>query len=333
MHIIKQKAQPPSLPNFTQLGVLLRILLGVLLVCFLIALYKTPSWFELAGVYSDLLAIMAPVLITTLLGLSLLQKVLARLSYPLGLALVFLWTELCALTVAKWASTSLFELQRLMLTVGVAVFMLAIYFRLRQQSLSPAVTEARLQALQARIRPHFLFNSLNAVISLIRVEPRRAERILENLADLFRVLMADNRQLVPLAKEVELARQYLEIEQVRLGERLQLTWHIDKMPEDAMIPPLILQPLLENAVYHGIEPSIQPGMIGINIYQKGNEVFIQIRNTYIGEGSHHAGNKMAMSNIRERLLLHFDVDAELAVQPGHDYYQVMIRMPYQKEVK
>jgi two-component system sensor histidine kinase AlgZ len=203
------------------------------------------------------------------------------------------------------------------------------YFRLRGRALSPLLTEARLQALQARIRPHFLFNSLNAVLSLIRKEPMKAEHALEDLADLFRVFMAENRDLAPLAREMALARQYLGIELLRLGERLQVEWHTDKMPGDALIPPLTLQPLLENAVYHGIEPSAAPGIISINVYRARDEVHIDIRNPYFRDGGqHHAGNKMAMGNIRERLALHFDAEASLKTTVGSDYYQVHITLPY-----
>src|SRR5258708_25983353 len=139
------------------------------------------------------------------------------------------------------------------------VFVTAVtiaYFDLRARALSPAIAEARIQALQARIRPHFLYNSINAVLSLIRSEPRRAERALEDLADLFRVLLADNRTLAPIANEVELARQYLALEELRLGERLEVTWRIARMPADTLVPPLVLQPLVGDAVYHGIEPSV-----------------------------------------------------------------------------
>src|SRR5690606_92866 len=114
------------------------------------------------------------------------------------------------------------------------------YLDLRGRALSPALTEARLQALQARIRPHFLFNSINAVLSLIRSDPKRAETALEDMAELFRVLMADNRELTPLGREVELCRQYLDLEQLRLGDRLKVEWHVDKAPGDAMVPPLVL---------------------------------------------------------------------------------------------
>jgi len=142
------------------------------------------------------------------------------------------------------------------------------------------------------------------------------------------VLMADNRQLVPLQQEVNLCRQYLELEQLRLGERLQVVWHIENMPADALIPPLVLQPLVENAVYHGIEPCSQPGEININIYQNRNKVHLAIRNPYQHDGSHHAGNKMAMQNIRERLALHFDAEASLDCKASGNAYQVHIVIPY-----
>ena len=211
----------------------------------------------------------------------------------------------------------------------VSTGIVLMYLNLRGRALSPAITEARLQALQARIRPHFLFNSLTAVLSLMRADPRRAERVLEDLADLFRVLMADNRQLVPLQTEFVLCRQYLEIEQLRLGERLRVAWHIDNMPEDALVPPLILQPLLENAVYHGIEPVAEPGEININIYRNRDQVVFVLRNPFRGDsGTHHEGNKMALNNIRERLALHFDVEAEMKSQILSASYQVTITIPY-----
>ena len=190
-----------------------------------------------------------------------------------------------------------------------------------------------MQALQARIRPHFLFNSINAVLSLIRQEPKRAETALEDMAELFRVLMADNRELAPLAREVELCRQYLRLEQLRLGERLQVEWHIDNMPADALIPPLVLQPLLENAVYHGIEPRTAPGIVSINIYASRDEVHAVLRNPYSQIDDHHLGNNMALGNIRERLQLHFDAEASLTPRVTEDAYQIHIRMPYRKEHK
>jgi two-component system sensor histidine kinase AlgZ len=205
------------------------------------------------------------------------------------------------------------------------------YFHLRHRALTPAIAEARLQALQARIRPHFLFNSINAVLSIVRSDPKSAETALEDMADLFRVLMADNRDLVPLAQELALSRQYLALEKLRLDERLTIIWQIDNIPPDALIPPLVLQPLLENAVYHGVEPMPEGGAITIKIYAGHKEVHLILSNPYTAQGSHHAGNKMALGNIRERLALHFDAEASLTSKTSADSYEVHIVIPYHRE--
>ena len=211
----------------------------------------------------------------------------------------------------------------------VAASLLLFYFHLRSRALSPAIVEARLQALQARIRPHFLFNSINAVLSVLRAEPKRAELALQDMADLFRVLMRDNRELAPLGDELELCRQYLELEQLRLGERLKVDWNLKSMPADALVPPLVLQPLLENAVYHGIEPSSAPGTVSVNVFLTRGEVHAILKNPYRADGGgHHSGNKMALGNVRERLALHFDAEASLESRVTKDGYEVHIRMPY-----
>jgi two-component system sensor histidine kinase AlgZ len=165
------------------------------------------------------------------------------------------------------------------------------------------------------------------VLSLIRSQPKQAETALEDMADLFRVLMADNRDLVPLAQEIALCRQYLSIEKLRLEERLNVNWHVEQMPPDALIPPLILQPLLENAVYHGIEPLVDGGDINIFITSKNHELIITISNPYISEKEHHNGNKMALKNIKERLLLHYDLEASLKYKVQNGQYEVQIRIP------
>ena len=156
------------------------------------------------------------------------------------------------------------------------------YLRLLAKAYSPALAEARLQALQARIRPHFLFNSLNAVLSLIRRDPRRAERALEDLADLFRTLMSDSRgsSCASPTRSRSLER-YAGLEQLRLGERLRITWELDAAPSDALLPPLVLQPLLENAVYHGVEPGTAAGEVVVRIERRGDRVLACIENPYV----------------------------------------------------
>jgi two-component system sensor histidine kinase AlgZ len=331
------KQNPPSfpvtLPDFRNLGFTLRILVLTNLMGLSAAILRSES---LAGTWGELLSIstlLQPVLLASLLALYALNAQLNRLPYWLGV-LAVIALELAIATLAWSFIRQLFEQQNnpdlvrcWLLTLMSSATLLA-YFNLRSRALSPALAEARLQALQARIRPHFLFNSINAVLSLIRDDPRRAETALEDMADLFRVLMADNRQLVPLESEIALCRQYLDLEKLRLGDRLQIIWHIDNMPTDALMPPLVLQPLLENAVYHGIEPSGEGGEIIINIYLARDQVQVFLTNPYRKDGGHHAGNKMALTNIRERLALHFDYEASLNASVSEDSYQVHIIFPY-----
>lgn len=332
--IINQKPVSPQLPELRNLGTVLRILLAVNGLALVAVFVREPRWEALSAAWLDTAAIVQPQLLASLLLLYMLAPWLERLPYRTGaiaiLALTLASTlALDALLLAAMGTDagSTTALRHALFSLLVTGLLLG-YFHLRAKALSPAITEARLQALQARIRPHFLFNSINAILSLVRTEPRRAETALEDMADLFRVLMRDNRQLAPLADEIELCRQYLDLEKLRLGDRLRVEWHVDNMPRDALVPPLLLQPLLENAVYHGIEPSSAPGVIAINIFLRRGEVHAVLRNPYKFSGNHHAGNKMAMDNIRERLALHFDAEASLETRAGKDSYEVHIRMPY-----
>lgn len=337
MTSINQKSHRDSLPNFRNLGVILRILVIVNVMGFIAALLKSPTWHGVIREFTEITVVIQPMLLMNLLLLYGLYKPLSRLSYVVGISVVLI-LQLVLATVTYWFGGIVSNNMDIGVVARYWVLSLAItgallaYFNLRSRALSPAFTEARLQALQSRIRPHFLFNCINAVLSLIRTDPKRAEHALEDMADLFRVLMADNRQLSPLQKEVELCRQYLQLEQLRLGERLKVEWHIDNLPSDALIPPLVLQPLLENAVYHGIEPIVDTGIININIYKSRDEVHMVLRNPYQSEGKHHSGNKMALNNIRERLALHFDAESRLESKVSNGVYQVHIIIPHVTKV-
>ncbi|MGO9445323.1 MAG: sensor histidine kinase [Thiobacillaceae bacterium] len=321
------------LPNFCHLGVSLKILLSVEIAAL------GAAWAATGGIATALVqlteqsALLQPALLLTLTALCLFGPLMRKLAYSTGLAATFA-LAIAVPNVVYLGVGGLFRAPRLASLLNVSAFsatlavLLLGYFHLRSKALSPAITEARLQALQARIRPHFLFNSLNAVLSLVRSDPPRAERALEDLSDLFRALMSDTRQLAPLEDEIALTRAYLNLEELRLGERLKVIWYIEKMPADALIPPLVIQPIVENAVYHGVEPHREPGEISLNIYRSQDMVHIVIRNPYAGEGSHHAGNKLAMANIRERLALHFDLDATLKSELLGAVYQVHITFPY-----
>ncbi len=190
--------------------------------------------------------------------------------------------------------------------------------------------EARMQALQSRIRPHFLFNSMNSIASLTRSDPARAEAALQDLADLFRVLLADARKLVPITAEQEISRQYLEIEKLRLGDRLQVQWTVSNVPRTALIPALTLQPLLENAIYHGIEPRFGGGTVRVQLWGDNADCLNVLISNPIPEVRKHAhgrGNKIAMDNIRQRLASHFYEAATLQAFEEGEQYHVKIKMP------
>ncbi len=220
------------------------------------------------------------------------------------------------------------------LTAGLFGALFQHYFELRARAFSPVLVEARLQALQARIRPHFLFNSLNAVLSLIRSEPRRAESSLEDLAELFRVLMRDPRSMTSLDEEVRLCRQYLGIEEIRLGERLQVEWQFDNITPEQMqrarVPALLLQPLLENAVRHGVEPMARPQPVKVRIVRMLDWIEIGVVNAVDPATPPAPGNHMALDNIRERLALLYDVESQLSTSASEGSFEVRLRFPCMK---
>ena len=320
------------LPNFCNLGIMLRLLLIVNLLVFAAAVLRVEVGRELSSQYLVISVLAQPAIIISLITTCLLQPAFLKLAYWQGVSAIFaleacigggLW-YLTPYLIPFSAPPAFWQFAFfLMFTTAVVL----LYFDLRSRALSPALTEARLQALQARIRPHFLFNSINAVLSLIRTEPKRAERMLEDMAELFRVLMADNRKLTPLEDEVELCRRYLEIEQIRLGDRLVVTWQIDNLPKAALVPPLILQPLVENAVYHGIEPLDGVGELKIEIQDQGKQFFIRLTNPCQHNSTHINGNRMAIANIKERLQLHFDAEASLKADISQEQYVVTITLP------
>ncbi|MEP6964915.1 MAG: histidine kinase, partial [Polaromonas sp.] len=145
----------------------------------------------------------------------------------------------------------------------------------RNKARTPAATAARLAELQSRIRPHFLFNTLNSAIALVRAEPAKAETVLEDLSELFRHALADPAESVTLGQEIALAQRYLEIEQIRFGDRLRVQWSLDDSAAGARLPPLLLQPLVENAVRHGVEPSATGAQLKISTLRRGGSVVVK----------------------------------------------------------
>jgi two-component system sensor histidine kinase AlgZ len=365
---IKQNTRPDTLPNFRNLGIVLRILLISICLAVLQAIMLANAWTDVAQKMMQIATLLTPVLLTSLMLLWAAQPWLHRLPYRQGALAAMAMVVVLMLTIYEFGgelynpsgnSNQYFDEARYALLGVLVCGILLLYFRLRAKMLSRALHEARLQVLRARIRPHFLFNTINAVLGIIRTQPKKAETALEDMADLFRMAMTDARDLVPLSREIQLSKQYIALEQLRMGERLSVEWQMQDLPEIALIPPLLLQPLLENAVYHGIEALPQGGSIKINLRRSGDELHLTVENPCVergfpATGSHgvhdvqgnpehprselpaagkkqRANNKMALLNIRERLDLLFDAEARYQVESGNNFYRVEIILPYVKE--
>lgn len=202
------------------------------------------------------------------------------------------------------------------------------YFYLQQQlrNQQQAELNARIQALQSRIRPHFLFNSMNSIASLIDFDPEAAEKMVVDLSDLFRASLSEPG-LIPLERELELCRRFIGIEQTRIGDRMQVAWKLDDF-EEAHIPSLMLQPLIENAVYHGIQPLPDGGCVHIEVKNQNGQCDITVTNP-VGDKKQATskGNGLALENIRHRLQAHYGKKGKLEVDANENYYRVHISFP------
>jgi len=270
----------------------------------------------------------------------------ATISYLLLLLTTLMITEAAFmigawLQLENWSSNfwllSDWQIDLLLRNLGISAIFSAIvlrffYIQHQWEQNVRAEAQSRLQALQSRIRPHFLFNSLNTIASLTQINADQAEAAVENLADLFRNNLADASLHISLADELKLTQRYLEIEKLRLGKRLQLHWNVDKLPTNASVPRLILQPLLENAIYHGIEPISHGGIISIDGYVDKNIIHISVSNplTQRKNAEQRQGNKIAQDNVRQRLAAIYGDHGKLNVQEDEKNYTIMLIIPYQQ---
>lgn len=208
------------------------------------------------------------------------------------------------------------------------------YFYLTQQLRIQQRTElmARIQALQSRIRPHFLFNSMNIIASLIPVDQDAAETAVEDLASLFRASLAEVATEVSLADELDVCRRYARIEQLRLGARLRLDWQVDSVPLTLKIPSLSLQPLLENAIYHGIQQLPEGGVVTINAAYQQGVLSVSVANPVLNDRSAVTeGNRLAQDNIHHRLQALYGPKAGLTSCLRQHQYVAVLSYPVSDE--
>jgi len=249
--------------------------------------------------------------------------VAGMVSYVMVLCITMLFSTLGAFLQAPSPDVNWDLLLTNLMLAAVFAGIVLRYFYLQQQSRNQQQAElnARIQALQARIRPHFLFNSMNSIASLIDFDPQAAEKMVVDLSELFRASLSEPG-LIPLERELELCRRFVAIEQMRIGDRLQVSWDVDDMPK-AMVPSLLLQPLIENAIYHGIQPLLEGGTVTIAVKAVGLECQIRVRNP-VGDKrqASNKGNGLALDNIRHRLEAHYGAKGNLQVETAPTFYQV-----------
>ena len=321
----------PLVFDACQVGVILRAVLAVEALSAVAVMFEAGSAWGWLARFSVVTGAVLPATLAWLIAACSLKRPLARLGiagqylagallgaiaglYGCGLLVVAGFADL----QAPWLASALAGAMLASQMVAALVW--------RARARAPADTVARLAELQSRIRPHFLFNTLNTAVALVREEPARAEAILEDLAELFRRGLQAGGDAVPLAQELELARLYLDIERARFGERLRVHWQLDPAAEAALLPPLLLQPLVENAVRHGVEPSPDGADIEIRTERRGARVVVKIANT-VPHGSGERGMGLALANVRARLALLHDLDGSFRSGRVDGWYRVRIEVP------
>ncbi len=339
-----------ALPDLCSPLAVFAVVLGAELFALLLTLARQPGWWAF---YEHLGQASLLVLWIALAGAALLcalRRQLCRLSVRAGSLATFgllmllvlvmseaAWWLATALglhdpAAASWRSAEHWSFISRNLAIGMLVTgPLLRYFYVSQQWQRNVRREAesRLSALQARIRPHFLFNSMNTIAALTRSNPRAAEQAVEDLADLFRASLNDARAQITLAEELEIARVYERMEAHRLGDRLHVAWELDELPLGVRVPSLIVQPLLENAIYHGIEPMPGPGTIEIRGRRDADCLRISVSNPLPPTSARNgrSGSQIALANIRERLALAFGARASLEAVEANGRFEVTLVFP------
>ena len=336
------------LPDFCNpQSILMVILIGELLAVIFTLLNTEPKsdlW-QLLGLYSISLQSVG---LSSVGILCLTRNYLSTLSDFLA-GLVSVMIILCATFVFTYVSIvfyhgSLFDLSyhlqfqyliKNWVIAGLIGSVLLRYFYLQQQYVKQIGLEsiARLDALQARIRRHFLFNSMNVIASLTQIDPKLAESAIEDLSDLIRATLDNNDDLIPLSKELSNGKKYLSIESLRLGDRMSVEWNIEEGCDRILVPPLSVQPLLENGVYHGIQLLTDGGEIEINVSKNVNDLLIRVSNPIPTDSSQmkrHKGQGIALNNIEQRLDVIFNGKASIETLQSNGLYSVEMKIPIEK---
>lgn len=340
------QADPGFLPDFCNARVIFLVILGAILLAFVLSLASMRSGEDYWVSLSMISLFIVWIAFGNILVLCVCRRFLHRLSpiiaafssYGLSLMVTVVISILALLTTPQETSPisqtdSLILNSFLLRNLAISAIVSAValrYFYVQHQWKSNIQTEARsrIQALQARIRPHFLFNSMNTIASLTQTAPIKAEKAVLDLADLFRASLG-HQDKVTLREELDFTKRYINIEELRLGNRLKIELHLqDNTSLSTLIPALILQPLVENAIYHGVEPLTDGGTVRIDIESTARELILTITNPKpLERDPLRSGNKMAQDNIRQRLQLAYGDQSKMKIRESDKDYSVSFNIP------
>ena len=345
---MNQKAPAPTsnsfnksfIPNLCDPQNLLIVILSVQILAFVITLIKSNEtlidW-QILGFASltlhciGLSASACLCLVRSALGE---QSIVRQAAFALGVVLLFSaffsWLGADFLGYETEQKTLFITRNTLVAALICGLFLRYVYLDYVAKQREKAELGARIEALQSRIRPHFLFNSMNSIASLIAIKPEAAENAVLDLSELFRATLNTKESYVTIGEELELCKKYLNIESLRLGDRLTLEWQIDPQVLSYIIPPLTLQPLVENAIYHGIQPIPEGGAIRVEAYLKQQSVYLLISNPVSQKEKTRHGNQIALGNIADRLAALYSDQAIIKTSQLNEMFTTTLRLPARK---
>ena len=338
------------LPDFCNVRMVFVVVILAQLLSFVLALGPQSAsgerWFQLSMISlfiqwvalsnCAILCVLRPLLqrlsdavvaAVSLMVVAVVTMVISEVSFVISRGIA-----LDVLLPSRWHTE--FLLRNLAISIIIAIVALRYFYVQNQlQQSIEARAQARIQALQARIRPHFLFNSMNTIASLTRTNPALAEEIVEDLADLFRVTLEADDIEVRLADELQLCRRYLNIEQTRLGSRLQIDWAVEGPIDAIKVPALSLQPLLENAIYHGIEPRSEGGIIHISSRVEADRIYLSVSNPVPPptRKSSRSSHQMALQNIRDRMSAMYGEQGGLQIDHDEQRFIATLIIPVRRQ--
>lgn len=333
----------PHIPNFNDIWNIFKVFSVSFLICIIYSFSKIYRASDIFFMLEINIKIFTPYVITMLLFLYFTSSILKKINQFFALCFIFFLNILSVYFVFSSINRDFLlffqnpdiAFDQLAVSFGILFFFL-IYFDWREKNLDPANTIAKLTFLQAKMRPHFLFNTLNSVNSLIKKDPEKARKMINNLSELLRISIKDEdvKEMYELKNEISLCEKYLEIEKVRLGERLKINWTKNENCLDAKVPKLFLQPIIENSILHGIQHLENGGLIEVSVYKNlNNKVIIEVKNPYIEEVKNNQsmdlkGNNISIPNIKERLKIYYHGDVKFNMQNNNGFYYVFIEIPY-----